>query len=535
MGPRFNNSGGLAMELSTGRRQHNGAFRAGLAAAAGLALVAALSACASPKPDDGGIAARAPEPNTVVATRDVYLVPAGVDASGYGAFSRRVNGTTGLLGIMLKTYTTDPLLRPLSTVRSLGFLISNSLADLARQTVISMVQLPQVTSTPIPPISGGPGMNLEEWEQDLDRITQSKSSTGTLEFLIDGNEYFPALIKSIEGANKSIHLRTYIFDNDDYAIHVADLLKQRSHEVDVKVSMDGIGTLTGGLVASSSMPASFEPPASIANYLRTDSDIRVRTLTNPWFSGDHTKVTIVDRDVAFLGGMNIGREYRYDWHDLMVRLEGAVVDDLARDSDDAWEKSGMLGDVAAFLNYFAEPESSPSRDGYPLRVLVTRAQHSQIYTAQLAAIRRAQKYIYIENPYFSDDAILFELIAARRRGVDVRFVIAEKGDAMLMDMSNVQAINTMLDNGIRVYMYPEMTHVKAAIVDDWAMVGSANLDKLSLRVNNELNIATSHPETVNVLKERLFEADFEKSTELRKRLPAGPKYRLAEAVADFFL
>jgi len=155
------------MERWTGKRQQNRAFRAG------LALVAALSACASPKPDDAGIADQAPEPDTEVVTRDVYLVPAGADASGYGSFSRRVNGTTGLLGIMFKTYTTDPLLRPLSTVRSLGFLISNSLADLARQTVISMVQLPRVTSAPIPPISDGPGMNLEKWEQELDRITQS--------------------------------------------------------------------------------------------------------------------------------------------------------------------------------------------------------------------------------------------------------------------------------------------------------------------------------------------------------------------------
>ncbi|GMQ76021.1 MAG: hypothetical protein BMS9Abin01_1284 [Gammaproteobacteria bacterium] len=103
--------------------------------------------------------------------------------------------------------------------------------------------------------------------------------------------------------------------------------------------MDGIGTLTGGLASPSSMPASYEPPASIADYLRSDSDINARTLTNPWFSGDHTKVTIVDRSVAFLGGMNIGREYRFDWHDLMVRVEGAVVEELARDSDNACEST----------------------------------------------------------------------------------------------------------------------------------------------------------------------------------------------------
>ena len=253
------------MEQWTDRRQASGPLRAGLAPAIGLLVLTALTACASPNGDDGGIAAEGPDPQSGFVTRDLRLVPAATHAathaSGNGSFARGVNGTTGLLGIMLKTYTTDPLLRPVSTLRSLGFLITNSLADLARQTVISMVQLPQVTSAPIPPLGDGPGMDLRQWEEDLDRITESTSSTGTLEFLIDGDEYFPALIESIGGAQESIHLRTYIFDNDDYAIRIADLLKERSREVDIKVSMDGIGTLTGGLVASSSMPASFEPPA----------------------------------------------------------------------------------------------------------------------------------------------------------------------------------------------------------------------------------------------------------------------------------
>jgi cardiolipin synthase len=508
-------------------------------AACGPLLLTAVSACASPNPGasalDAGVPS--PEPGLIAGgvSRDAYLAPAAADASGYGSFSRHVNGATGLLGIMLRTYTTDPLVRPVSTARSLGFLIKNTLADFATQTVIRMVRLPVATKTPVPPITTGAGMNLEEWERELDRITGSAPSTGSLEFLIDGEEYFPALIESIENADQSIDLRTYIFDNDDFAIQIADLLKRRSGEVDVKVLMDGIGTLTGGLASSSSMPASFEPPASIADYLRSDSDINARTLTNPWFSGDHTKVTIVDRNVAFLGGMNIGREYRFDWHDLMVRVEGAVVEELARDSDNAWAKSGMLGDLAAFFRYFSNSKPSTSTHGYPVRVLYTRAQHSQIYKVQLAAIRRARSYIYIENPYFSDDTILYELIAARRRGVDVRFIIAKKGDAVLMDMSNVQAINAMLDNGIRVYLYPEMTHVKAAIVDDWIMVGSANLDRLSMRVNNELNIATSHPQAVNALAERLFRADFEKSVELKKQLPAGLGYQLAEVVADIFM
>lgn len=496
-------------------------------------LIATLSACTSPSPVHEAVAE--PVRDSVATSRDTRGTADGAERPGYGKFSRNVNSATGFLGIMLKTYTTDPLVRPVSTARSLGFLLKNTIVDFFKGTGIDMLRLPVVTSAPVPPLAAQPGMDLHAWEQALDRITGTTPSSGSLEFLVDGQEYFPALIESLENARESIQLRTYIFDNDDFAVGIADMLKACSREVDVKVMVDGIGTLTGGLAIPESMPASFEPPASIMEYLRSDSDVEARTLTNPWFSGDHSKITIIDRDVAYLGGMNIGREYRYDWHDLMVKVEGNVIEELARDSDIAWAKSGMLGELAAFFRYFDNPPSRQSNDGYAVRVLYTRAQQSQIYEAQLAAIRRARNHVYIENPYFSDDAILYELIAARRRGVDVRFVIAERGDMKMMDMNNVQSINAMLANGIRVYMYPGMTHVKATIVDDWLMVGSANLDKLSLRVNNEANIATSNPRAVAELKERVFEADFERSAELTAPLPTGPNHQLAEALADFFL
>lgn len=502
-------------------------------------MFTALAACAVTGPtavtDGGDASGAAPRTEAEPVIRDSYLEPTDASRAGYGSFSKEVNDATGFLGLMLKTYTMDPLVRPVSTVRSLGFLLKNTLVDLASQTYISMFKLPEVTSTPLSPVTSGTGMDLEEWERELDRISGSTPSLGTLEFLIDGEEYFTNLVEAVEEADESVHIRTYIFDNDDFAVQIADLLKRRSHEIGVRVQMDGFGTYTGGMAVSSTMPASFAPPPSIAEYLSNDSRVNVRTLTNPWFTGDHTKVTIVDRDTAFVGGMNIGREYRFDWHDLMVKVDGPVVEELVRDADDTWAKSGILGDLAGLFRTPTTTRPATRDQGYPIRVLYTRAQHSQIYEAQLAAIRRAQERIYIENPYFSDDSILFELIAARRRGVDVRFIIAEKGDAALMDMNNAQAINTMLENGIRVYLYPQMTHVKAIMVDGWLMVGSANLDKLSLRVNNEINLATSHSESVATLRERLFDADFEKSTEIEEALPTGMRHHLAEVVADVFM
>ena len=90
----------------------------------------------------------------------------------------------------------------------------------------------------------------------------------------------------------------------------------------------------------------------------------------------------------------------------------------------------------------------------------------------------------------------------------------------------------MLRNGIRVYAYPGMTHVKAAIYDGWACLGSANFDKLSLQINQELNLGTSHTATVNELLDRVFLPDFEISTELREPQPVWARHHLAEFIAD---
>jgi len=93
----------------------------------------------------------------------------------------------------------------------------------------------------------------------------------------------------------------------------------------------------------------------------------------------------------------------------------------------------------------------------------------------------------------------------------------------------------MLANGIRVYMYPGMSHVKAAIFDGWACVGSANFDKLSLEINKELNLATSEPAVVNELLERVFLPDMDASTEINEPLELTLQAHLFELAADELL
>lgn len=386
---------------------------------------------------------------------------------------------------------------------------------------------------PVPPLADAPPMDKAAWEAELDAMQAGRATYGTVDFLVDGEAFFPALMHAIGQARESIRMRLYIFDNDDYAVKIADLLKARSRDVDVQILVDGFGTIAGGLGhAEYTPPGSPGGPASIVRYLQTDSNVDVRVIANPWLQGDHTKVIIIDDHSAFLGGMNIGREYRYEWHDLMARVSGPVVDVLIRDFVDVWTHEGPLGDLQALLHRASHPLRTPGPADQPLRLLYTRPMDSQILRAQVRAMRRARQRVWLQNAYLTSDAILHELTAARRRGVDVRVILPYRTDAGPINRSNVLAANHLLRNGVRVFIYPGMSHVKAAIYDDWACLGSANFDKLSLRLNKETNIATSYEDTVHRLVDAVFAPDFARAVELHEPLPAGWLDYLNELVAD---
>ncbi len=388
-----------------------------------------------------------------------------------------------------------------------------------------------------PPLYEGPGMDLDEFEEVLDKVTSTKRVPGRIvRCLIGGDEYFPVLRDAIAKAEASIHLRTYLFDNDDYGVVLADQLKKRSMDgIDVKVLVDGLGTIIAGTVDSPEMPSDFQKPPKITWYLRDGSKVNVRSCSNPFTMGDHAKTTIIDSRTAFVGGMNLGRENRYEWHDIMVEVEGPVIDVLDQEFRNIWELAGPLGDWQ-FAGYSLFGKKVEQREddgtGYPIRVLKTVPGGSDIYKAQLEAIKRAKKYIYIENLYFSNMLFLRELLEARQRGVDVRVVMPLQGNWGVLSESAMVTANKMFDAGIRVYMYPRMTHTKAAVYDGWVCLGSANFDKLSLRINEELNLCYTEPGAVRDLVEQLFEVDFETSTEMTERFDTTARHVWSEIITD---
>lgn len=424
------------------------------------------------------------------------------------------------------------LTRPVSSVYRLLFVAKDAAVETVRPTWLATLE-----SKPVPELNDGPGMDLGEWEDQLDTITGRSATRGTIEYLVDGEEFFVRFIDAITTAKESVDIRTYIFDNDDFAEKIGILLRRRSDEgIDVRILLDGLGTIVATGADDESLPEDYEAPESVRAFLEEDSGIDVRQSKNPWLvAGDHVKTTIIDKQVAYAGGMNIGREYRYVWHDLMMELRGPVVDELGNEFNKAWAHAGILGDAGYVLQRLQRNPDSAEDIGYPLRVLHTRAGDSEIFNAQRAAIRNAQNYIYIQNAYLTDDAMLYELAKARRRGVDVRVLLPLVGNHGPINKSNALAANAMLEHGIRVFVYPGMSHVKAAVFDGWACLGSANWDKLSFRTNKELNIATSRAEYVDELLRRVFDPDFEKSVELTEPFPERWSDHLVEIVADYLL
>ena len=376
-------------------------------------------------------------------------------------------------------------------------------------------------------------MERGDWEAYLDKKLGRPASRGELTFLVDGEAFFTRFIDTLTSAQESVDIRAYIFDNDDVALSVGELLKRRSREgVTVRVLVDGLGSIGASGEQSSSLPDTHRAPLSIENYLTSDSNVEMRKVQNPWLTGDHVKTMVVDGKLAFLGGMNIGREYRYDWHDMMVEVQGPVVDRINREFEIAWGRAGIFGDFSYLFNW-KTGSLNVDLPGYPVRLLYTKPGQDEIYQLQREAILRSQRYIYIENAYFTDDALLRALIVARRRGVDVRVIIPLETDRGMITRNIILAANIMLAQGIKVYIYPGFSHVKAAIFDGWVSVGSANLDRLSLHINREINIATSHPAAVKALNESLFEPDFEKSRELTEPFPLRWTDHIIEMFGDY--
>jgi phosphatidylserine/phosphatidylglycerophosphate/cardiolipin synthase-like enzyme len=439
----------------------------------------------------------------------------------------------GLSALLLQGHGLALIKNPVSSLARFG--------DLGVETLVRFLRMPLPKSGKNPPplLTRSSGMDLGQWEGWLDRYTGTRPEEGSMRLLIDGDRFFNRLHQAIADATNHIHFEVYIFDKDDVALGIADQLKERSGEIPVKVILDRMGSIGAGIhPPATPMPQDFVAPSSMLSYLRQDSRAQARPFLNPWLSADHSKVLLIDGACAWLGGMNLGRKYRYEWHDLMVEVHGPVVASFEEGFDRHWAHAGPLGDLAyaaALLGASTKDRAAAAPGPFmQVRRLPTSTSWKPFATAVLESLRQARSYIYVENPYLFDKRVIAGLVRARLRGVDVRVILPRVNDFKAGGRSNLVNANYLLQHGVRVYFYPGMTHVKALLVDDWSCLGSSNLNHLSLRMNQEQNIATSDPAFAHCLKRELFEEDFARCSELNEPVSIEWMDVLADLVLESF-
>ena len=358
-------------------------------------------------------------------------------------------------------------------------------------------------------------MDIDDFNKFLDDDLGTKQYKANIKLLVDGENFFNDLIETVKQATHSVFIQTYIFKTDTFSMEIITLLKEISKKTDVRVLIDYFGTLSNSKASQDPIVKDYKKPKDIVDCLEENSNIKVRMHPDTWLVSDHRKIFLIDRKKAYVGGMNVASEYRYIWHDLMVSLEGPVVTPIVKLFYKSWSFAGLGGDFAvAYRSLFTKTKrkiNNPTDDMIDVRLLFTDSTDYQIYEAQLEAIRRARKRIYIENPYFTEKTLVEELVLAKQRGVDVKIIFPGVNDMVIYDKTNLKIANYFIENGIDVYIYPKMTHVKAAVYDNWACLGSANFNKLSMFKNREINVAFYDEKLVNELVENLFLKDFEVS------------------------
>jgi cardiolipin synthase len=312
--------------------------------------------------------------------------------------------------------------------------------------------------------------------------------------LESGVAFFPALLAAIDAARYDILFETYIWAEDAAGDAVkAALIRAAQRGVKVRVVVDWFGS---GHRVATRLGLAFN-----------DAGVHYRVF-NPWFrrgvSRSHRKIAVVDREVAFVGGINVNDDWfcDYDPHkrlpaprwDFAVEVRGPLVATIHHEAQGQWARVGHMN-IIRRLGLFREMRRQPPGLGErPMQAaFVVRdnlRNRRTIQRAYLLALGRARRSVLVANPYFAPGRKLREALAqAARRGVDVRLLIGV-GEFRMQDMVAHSFYPKLLAAGVKIYEYRRtQLHAKVAVVDDdWATVGSSNCDGLSLFVNQEANV-----------------------------------------------
>lgn len=330
----------------------------------------------------------------------------------------------------------------------------------------------------------------------------------SLRVFSEGDECFDALEAAIRGATHHVHLEYYIFRDDGVGRRIIAALMERAQAgVEVRLLYDAVGSSVG----RAARRAMREAGVAFARF-------------NPAFSGrlsqrlfnfrTHRKIAVIDGRIGFTGGVNItddhSRRANGDaaWRDTHLQLTGEAVHGLQRTFLENWRfTAGEERLRGAELDaYFPPGEES----GQLVQIVASGPAEAPraIEAMYLSAIATARRRVWLTTPYFvPSESLMTAISLASVRGVDVQLLVPTKTDSRMVDLAGASFHDPLLRSGVRVHLYDSrMLHAKTALIDDLAIVGTANLDDRSMKLNFEV-MAVCYGGPVVAELETLFEAD----------------------------
>lgn len=332
---------------------------------------------------------------------------------------------------------------------------------------------------------------------------------GTVTTYTYGQDLYDDMLAAIESAERQVLFETYIWKDDEIGQQFKQALVRAARRgVAVHVIYDGFANLV--------VPPTFKrfpPDIKVLRFPVYNAGIRFFDLRH--YGRDHRKILVVDDEVGFVGGYNIGSAYATEWRDTHCRITGPGVWDLQRAFADFWnlhrkrrfranERPLLLETTSVWDSRVRFHRNIPTLWSFPIRSMY------------LEAINRAATRVWLTHAYFIPDANFVDTLReAAQRGVDVRVLLPRKSNHIVADWISRGYFASMLESGIRIFRFRDaMVHAKTATIDgSWSTIGTANVDRLSMQGNYEINVEFIDRDQAQVM-EQIFENDLTNCAEL---------------------
>ena len=390
-----------------------------------------------------------------------------------------------------------------------GSWVRNPIGPLLRRTLLAVFGVPTLLAVVLTLVDSYRRRGKKPKPFPVDEPGDVTIGDGTVRTYMYGQDLFDDMLAAIRSAKHQILFETYIWKGDEVGEQFKRALAEAAGRgVEVYAIYDSFANL----VVSPRFKR-FGPRLQVLAYPVYNAGWRFFDIRR--YGRDHRKILVVDDEVGFVGGYNVGSAYATEWRDTHVRITGPAVSDLKRAFADFWNlnrrpRHGRPLLIEASSDW--EPRIRVHRNVPRLWMFPIRAMY-------IEAIQRASRNIYLTQAYFIPDADFVDaLCAAAQRGVDVKLVVPRTSNHVVADWLSRGYYGEMLAAGVRIFRFEDaMVHAKTATIDGrWSTVGTANIDRLSMTGNYEINVEFIDADLAAQM-EAVFESDLGNCEELTLR------------------